>query len=74
MSYHGWQWVAGIVIANAGISLLLALLINNVVPGRRYPMQISAPATQNEPVSCRNRQTSMGTARMDSVIDVSIKT
>ncbi len=31
----GWPWVAMIVIDNAGISLLLALIINNVLPGRR---------------------------------------
>jgi CBS-domain-containing membrane protein len=37
---HGmdWQWVAYVVAVNAGLSLLLALLINNLMPGRQYPV------------------------------------
>lgn len=34
----GWQWAIYVVAANAGISLLLALLINNLLPDRKYPM------------------------------------
>lgn len=41
---HGmdWQWVAYVVGVNAGLSLLLALLINNLIPDRQYPVP---PAT-----------------------------
>ncbi len=37
---HGmdWQWVAYVVAVNAGLSLLLALLINNLLPDRQYPV------------------------------------
>lgn len=43
---HGmdWQWVAYVVAVNAGLSLLLALLINNLLPDRQYPVPpASAP-------------------------------
>lgn len=71
----GWQWVAMIVIANVLISLLLALLINNVLPGRRYPMQNSAsihPKTE-PPVMPEQADIEWALTRMDSVIDVSIE-
>lgn len=32
-----WHWALSIVAINAGVSLLLALVINNALPGRRYP-------------------------------------
>jgi CBS domain-containing membrane protein len=35
----GWKWLAMIVFANTVISLSLALLFNNLLPGRRYPAQ-----------------------------------
>lgn len=34
----GWQWAMYVVAANAGIALLLALLINNLLPDRKYPV------------------------------------
>lgn len=36
--HHGWGWLASTVIANAILSLLLAIVINNLIPDRRYPM------------------------------------
>jgi len=38
----GWPWVTSIVAMNAGISLLLALTINNLLPGRHYPARIES--------------------------------
>ncbi|BBI99849.1 hypothetical protein FGKAn22_15420 [Ferrigenium kumadai] len=34
----GWQWAMYVVATNAGIALLLALLINNLLPDRKYPV------------------------------------
>lgn len=40
----GWEWAMYVVAANAGIALLLALLINNLLPDRKYPVPpIGAP-------------------------------
>ncbi len=49
----GWHWVALIVLANAGISLLLALLINSGLPHRHYPLSPAAPAKPNR---CSRRE------------------
>ena len=55
----GWQWVTWIVIANAGISLLLALIINNVIPGRHYPSLLGAPKHPRiKPIFVPDRSTS----------------
>lgn len=69
----GWQWTAWTVLANAGISLLLALLINNSIPGRRYPVAASAPARPNAALedSLEESDFEWALSRMDSVIDVS---
>jgi CBS domain-containing membrane protein len=40
--HMGWQWSASIAVNSLGLLLLLTLLINNLVPGRRYPMPVSA--------------------------------
>ena len=37
----GWQFCYEVVAVNAGLILLLAFAINNLIPGRRYPMQHS---------------------------------
>lgn len=69
----GWQWVAVIIIANTLISLVLALVFNNILPGRSYPSRPIAPAPTNpeprvipEPVDIQ-----WALVQMDSVIDVS---
>ncbi|HXU94484.1 MAG TPA: HPP family protein [Gallionella sp.] len=43
----GWQWAMYVVATNAGISLLLALVINNLLPDRKYP--VPPPAAQRDP-------------------------
>jgi len=42
VEYHfmGGIWVAGVVVVNVVATLLFALLINNLLPGRRYPMPL----------------------------------
>lgn len=69
----GWQWVAMIVIANVLISLLLALLINNVLPGRRYPVQAvaSMPPKLEPTVIPELADIELALEQMDGVIDVS---
>lgn len=74
-SAMGWQWVGEIVIVNAGIMLLLALLINNVLPGRKYPVAFSTPIEPKPAPSVIPQQTDIEWAltQMDSVIDVSLE-
>lgn len=69
----GWQWVVLIVIANTLISLFLALLFNNLLPGRRYPAQATTPPSPKLEPSVIPEQTDIEWAlqQMDSVIDVS---
>lgn len=38
-----WQWVAYVVAANTVILLVLVLLINNLIPGRHYPLRHTRP-------------------------------
>lgn len=71
----GWQWVALIIIANVLISLLLALLINNMLPGRGYPAQVLSPTpTKLDPmITPEQIDIAWAVEQMDGVIDVSIE-
>jgi CBS domain-containing membrane protein len=69
-----WQWALGIVGANAGISLLLALAINNLLPGRRYPMHALPAQEPPKPapfITLEQSDLEWALAQMDSMIDVS---
>jgi CBS-domain-containing membrane protein len=70
-----WQWVGEIVVVNAGLLLLLALLINNMLPGRKYPVAFSAPIQPKPAPSVIPQQADIewALAQMDSVIDVSLE-
>lgn len=35
----GWQFCYEVVVVNAGTMVLLSLIMNNLIPGRRYPLQ-----------------------------------
>ena len=69
----GWQWVALIIIANTFISLSLALLINNLLPGRTYPARpVALTPTKPEPsVIPQQADIQWALEQMDSVMDVS---
>ena len=72
----GWPWVVCIVLANIGISLVLALLINNLLPGRQYPMRhtpqtILQTDTQPKHVQLERADIEWALTQMDGVIDVS---
>ena len=69
----GWKWVMLVIIINAGISLVLALLINNMLPGRRYPMQ-HTPQPPPKPVpfiALEQEDLELALVQMGGVIDVS---
>ncbi len=74
-SAMSWQWVGEIVILNAGIMLLLALFINNMLPGRKYPVALSVSLQPKIQPSVIPQQTDIEWAltQMDSVIDVSLE-
>ena len=40
---HGWEWAIGNLLVNTLLMLLLALVINNLMRGRRYPLRHAAP-------------------------------
>ncbi len=70
----GWQWAVYIVAINAGISLLLALILNNLLPHRHYPMRASPQREPSKPapfVSLEQPDLEWALAQLDSVIDVS---
>jgi CBS-domain-containing membrane protein len=74
-SVMSWQWVGEIVVVNAVIMLLLALLINNVLPGRKYPVAFNAltPPKMTPSVIPQQADIEWALTQMDSVIDVSLE-
>ncbi len=69
-----WLWALAIVAVNAGLSLLLALAINNLLPGRRYPMRMVPPPPPPKPapfITLEQSDLEWALEQMDSVIDVS---
>lgn len=74
--FHGmpWQWEMVVVAVNTGILLLLALVINNLLPGRRYPMRVHHEQTPPSPapfISLEKTDFTWALNQIDSVIDVS---
>jgi CBS domain-containing membrane protein len=70
----GWQWAMVVVSVNTGILLLLALVINNLLPGRRYPMHVlhePAPAKPAPFITIEPTDIEWALRQIDSVIDVS---
>jgi len=74
----GWQFCYEIVAINASLMVLLAIIFNNIVPGRRYPMRHSHHAHHNN-FSQQHQQYSelheedfkWALSQMDGLIDVS---
>lgn len=75
--HRGWQWAASTVLANTLIFLMLAFIINNLIPGRRYPARrVSVPHqllanTAGSPVNVEAEDIEWALTQMDGVIDVS---
>ncbi|MEQ1525853.1 MAG: HPP family protein [Gallionella sp.] len=74
-SAMSWQWVGEIVVVNAGLMLLLALLINNMLPSRKYPVafNLSTQPKIKPSVIPQKVDIEWALTQMDSVIDVSLE-
>lgn len=73
---HGidWQWSLYIVAINAGFSLLFALAINNLLPGRHYPVQVAVTPPPPKPapfITIEQSDLTKALEQMDSAMDVS---
>ena len=69
-----WQWAMLIVAVNTGLSLLLALSINNLLPGRHYPQPAAPAVAPPKPapfIALEQSDLKWALEKMDSVIDVS---
>ncbi len=72
---HGWGWTASVLLANTILSLLLALIINNLIHGRRYPMPGATMSllrqAKGSSGELRQEDIEWALTQMDGVIDVS---
>ena len=70
---HGWGWATGTVFANTILSLLLALAINNLIPGRNYPARrvVMPRRAETDSTALGQEDIEWALTRMDGVIDVS---
>lgn len=68
---HGWLWAASTVAANTLFSLLLALTINWLMPGRHYPQRHTVTPAKPPPGEPGAADIEWALAQMDGVIDVS---
>lgn len=77
----GWQFCYEVVFINAGIILLLAFVINNLIPGRRYPLYHShlaqrAQIKQTPPgaiFKLTEEDCKWALEQMDGLLDVSVE-
>lgn len=68
-----WSWVAWIVVVNVGCFLFLALLFNNVMPKRHYPMLApTAKAHTDSTVGLAQGDLEWALRQMDGLIDIDI--
>lgn len=69
----GFKGVMIIVIINTVFSLLLALILNNIIPGRQYPIRnIPKPPSKPGPlISLEQKDLELALIQMGGVIDVS---
>lgn len=51
----GWGYVFSVVGANVAFLLLIGLVLNNLLPGRRYPMRRQSPAAVDAPAGRTSR-------------------
>jgi CBS domain-containing membrane protein len=73
--HQGWQWIAYVVAANALLSLLLGLLINNLIPGRRYPSPPAQPrpAMSGVAIAIEPSDLEWAASQMEGMLDVSVE-
>ncbi len=74
----GWQFCYQVVAFNAGIMVVLSILINNLVLGRRYPLLHSHDAeftkVDHTPYSeLKEEDFKWALSQMDGVIDVNVE-
>ncbi len=69
----GFKAVMCVVLINVVVSLLLALLINNLLPGRQYPTRhlTQPPAKPAMMISLEQQDLELALVQMGSVIDIS---
>jgi CBS domain-containing membrane protein len=69
----GFEAAMIIVTVNAFITLLLALVINNLLPGRQYPIRHTppSPAKSGSPISLEQQDLEQALVQMGGVIDIS---
>lgn len=69
----GATWTLTIIVANAFISLLLALTINNALPRRHYPQTPAVPAAPQPAIRVLPEQQDIerALAEEDSLLDIS---
>lgn len=68
----GEMWVLYVIAGNVVIFMVLTLIINNALPGRHYPMEItssSVPKT-NSSITIETDDIAWALSKMDSTIDV----
>jgi len=71
IEHYGWQWAVAAVTANAFLTLILAVIINNIIHLGRYPVQHSHPKTAaalSEVLAIEDIEWALG--KMEGMIDV----
>lgn len=77
----GWQFCYEVVAVNAGLMVVLAIILNNLVPGRRYPMRHTHHVHHAQFVQSKNNHRQhpelneedfkWAVSQMDGLIDIS---
>jgi CBS-domain-containing membrane protein len=71
----GAIWTIYIIAANALIFLVLAIIINNLIPGRRYPMDLRRAPVTPKPgpfIALEREDLEWSLTRMNSTIDINV--
>lgn len=74
----GWQFCYEVVAINAGLMVVMAIIFNNLVPGRRYPMrhthhihhEVFAQSEHNQYPALTGEDFKWALSQMDGLIDV----
>lgn len=70
--HHGWVWSAGVVLTNIMLTLLLAIVINNLIHFGRYPVRRHhAPVKPATGLSLTEADVEWALQQMEGVTDVS---